>query len=101
MSAEKISTRTNVLTWGTLLGLTLLTSLLGLVDLGVATILLAILIAAVKASLIAVFFMRVLRGTMLTRVCAAVGVLWFLIMVTLTLADYQTRGWLLPAVRGW
>jgi cytochrome c oxidase subunit IV len=31
---------------------------------------------------------------MLVRVVTAGGIVWFLIMATLTLTDYMTRGWL-------
>ncbi len=83
-----------ILTWVVLLGLTLLTSLLALVDLGAATPIIGIVIAVVQASLIALVLMHTLRGSPMVRVVAAGGVLWFLIMMLLTLTDYVTRGWL-------
>jgi len=48
-----------------------------------------------KASLIAAFFMQALYECKIVRIIIAGGVVWFLIMVTLTLADYMSRGWLL------
>lgn len=97
MSTPRVSHKASFLTWAALLFLTLLTSLLGLIDLGRMTIALAITIAAVKASLIAVFFMHALRSSMLVRVAASAAVIWLLLLITLTLADYQTRGWLIPS----
>ncbi len=94
MSHPKVSSRTYLLTWGGLLALTLLTSLLGLIDLGQFSVIVAVLIAAMKASLIAAFFMHALYDSKLVRVVIAGGVAWFLILVSLTLGDYITRGWL-------
>ena len=52
------------------------------------------LIAAVKALLIALYFMHVRQSTPLTRLVVAAGVLWLAILFTLSLADYWTRDWL-------
>lgn len=94
MSQSTVSVRTYAFTLLGLLSLTLLTSLLGLVDLGRFSFVVGIAIAAVKASLIACFFMHALYETRLVRVVMVGGVLWFLIMITLTLGDYFTRGWM-------
>ncbi len=51
-------------------------------------------IAALKASLIASFVMHALYETKLVRVIMASGVIWFLILISLTLGDYLTRGWM-------
>lgn len=94
MTEPKVSSRTYLFTWATLLGLTLLTSLLGLMNLGAFSLPIAILIATVKAALIAGFFMHVLYDSKLVWVVVAGGVIWFLIMITLTVGDYISRGWL-------
>ena len=39
-------------------------------------------------------FMHALYETKLVRVIMAGGVIWFLIMISLTLGDYLTRGWM-------
>lgn len=96
MTEQHTSLTTILLTWLGLLGLTLLTSLLGLVNLGAMNPTVAIIIAAVQASLIALFLMHALKGPVLIRVIGAGGVIWFLIMMVLTLTDFITRGWLLP-----
>jgi cytochrome c oxidase subunit 4 len=53
----------------------------------------ALLIAATKAALVVLFFMHVKYSTRLIWVFAAAGFLWLIILFTLTLADYQSRGW--------
>jgi cytochrome c oxidase subunit IV len=52
------------------------------------------LIAAIKALLIALYFMHVRQSTPLTRLVVAAGVLWLAILFSLSLADYWTRAWL-------
>jgi cytochrome c oxidase subunit IV len=93
MSQSTVSVRTYIFTLLALLALTLLTSLLALVDLGRFSFVAGVAIAAIKASLIASFFMHALYETKLVRVVMAGGVIWFLIMISLTLGDYLTRGW--------
>jgi len=94
MSQSTVSIKTYSFTLLALLSLTLLTSLLALVDLGRFSFVAGVAIAAVKASLIASFFMHALYETRLVRVVMAGGVIWFLIMISLTLGDYLTRGWM-------
>jgi len=94
MSQSTVSVRTYTFTLLALLGLTLLTSLLALVDLGRFSFVAGVAIAALKASLIASFFMHALYEIKLVRVVLAGGVVWFLIMISLTIADYLTRGWM-------
>ena len=55
---------------------------------------LALVFAVAKATLIAAFFMHALVESKLVRVVIAGSLVWFLILVTLTLGDYVTRGWL-------
>jgi cytochrome c oxidase subunit IV len=94
MTESTVSVKTYTFTLLALLGLTLLTSLLALVDLGRFSFVAGIAIAAVKASLIASFFMHALYETRLVRVVMCGGVIWFLIMMSLTIGDYLTRGWM-------
>lgn len=95
MSPPKVSIRTYVFTWLGLLALTLLTSLLGLQNLGRMSLIVGLIIAALKASLIVTFFMHAFFESKLVRVVLAGGIIWLLILMTLTLEDYFTRG-LLP-----
>ena len=48
-------------------------------------------IAAVKAGLVAYFFMRLRSSDALVRIAAAIGVLWALTLTALTLVDVLTR----------
>jgi cytochrome c oxidase subunit IV len=54
----------------------------------------AMTIAAVKAVLIILFFMHVKYSHRLTGVISVASFLWLGIMITLTLSDYLSRGWL-------
>ncbi len=94
MKPPVVSLRTYTFTWLGLLALALTTTLIGFVDLGPFSMGIAILIATTKACLIVAFFMHGLYESKLIRVIIGAGVIWFLIMVTLTINDYVTRGWL-------
>lgn len=94
MAQPTVSQKTYLFTFLSLLGLTLLTTMLGFIDMGVFSTVVALLIAAVKASLIAAFFMHALYESKVVRVVMAGGVIWFLILITLTIVDYISRIWL-------
>ena len=88
-----MSAKTYVLTYLGLLTLTLSTVLIGYLNLGWGSMFVAVAIATMKASLIAMFFMHALVEKKLARLVISGALLWFLILVTLTLGDYITRGW--------
>ncbi len=94
MREHIVPTLTNVLVCAGLLGLTLATSLLGLVDLDPWNLVVALAIAAAKASLIAVYFMHLRWSARVTQLAAVGGVLWLSIMLMGVLDDYVTRAWL-------
>jgi cytochrome c oxidase subunit 4 len=50
-------------------------------------------IAAVKASLVILFFMHVLYSARLTWLVALSGLLWLAILIGYTITDYMTRAW--------
>lgn len=93
MTAPRVSIRTYGLVFAGLLLLALVTTLIGMLDLGPFNMVIAITIAAAKASFIAAFFMQALYEGKIVRIIVTGGVVWFLIMVTLTLGDYMSRGW--------
>lgn len=95
MKGPTVSIKTYTLTFVALLALALATTLIGFLDLSPFSMIIAVTIAAAKAILIASFFMHALYESKVIRVILAGGVIWFLIMVTLTLGDYMTRGWVL------
>ncbi|HEU0275488.1 MAG TPA: cytochrome C oxidase subunit IV family protein [Candidatus Udaeobacter sp.] len=76
-----------------LLGLLALTWMIGYVDLGPFNLIVALAIAITKAIVIALFFMHIKGSSRILHLAAVVGVIWLLIMISLTLGDYSTRGW--------
>lgn len=94
MPERIVPTLTNVLVCAGLLGLTLATALLGLVDLDPWNLVVALAIAAAKASLIAFYFMHLRSSAKVTQLAAAGGLLWLAIMLMGVLDDYVTRAWL-------
>lgn len=93
MSQPVVSRKTYLATFLTLLGLTALTTLLGFLDMGSLNTPIAIGLAGVKACLIAGFFMHGLYESKTVRIAMIAGIIWFLIMISLTLIDYSSRLW--------
>jgi cytochrome c oxidase subunit 4 len=60
--------------------------------LGVIGTVIGLLIAATKATLVAVYFMHLNLASSVTRLAAAAGLFWLGIMIVLTLNDFLTRG---------
>jgi cytochrome c oxidase subunit 4 len=50
-------------------------------------------IAAIKAVLVFVFFMHLVRASALLRLASIAGLFWLVFMFSLTLGDYLTRPW--------
>jgi cytochrome c oxidase subunit 4 len=65
----------------------------GYINLGMFNVIIALAIAITKALLVALFFMHIKGSSRLLHLAATVGVIWLLIMLSLTLTDYVTRGW--------
>jgi cytochrome c oxidase subunit IV len=74
--------------------LTLLTTGVAFVDLGILNPVVALTIAVCKASLVVLYFMHARYGARLTWVFIGAGVLWLAILVAFTLSDVLTRAWL-------
>jgi cytochrome c oxidase subunit 4 len=94
MSQHVVGLRLNATIYVVLLGLLALTIGAAYIDLGRWNVLVALMIAAIKATLIVLFFMHVKYSHRLTWVFSIAGLLWFAILVVLTFTDYDTRGWL-------
>ena len=73
---------------------TALTVAVAFVDLGAMNNVVMLTIACVKALLVILFFMHVRWGTRLTWVVVASGFFWLLILFSLTMSDFVTRGWI-------
>ena len=69
------------------------------VDLGPLNNVVMLSIACAKALLVVLFFMHVRWSTRLTWVVAGAGFFWLLILFTLTMSDYLSRGWMLGTLR--
>lgn len=88
------STKTYALVLATLLGLTILTTAVAYVDLGVFSTIVALGIACTKMMLVALFFMHVRHSTKLTKLIVVGGLLWLAILLLMTLTDFATRTWI-------
>jgi cytochrome c oxidase subunit 4 len=80
--------------FGILLILTLVTTWASYVDLGKLNVVVALVIAVVKALLVVLFFMHVYWSTRLNKLVVASGLAWLALLLWLTLTDVVTRGWL-------
>jgi cytochrome c oxidase subunit IV len=69
-----------------------LTWSIGYVDLGMFNVVIALAIALIKALLVVLFFMHIKGSSRLLHLAAGTGLLWLLILLSLTLSDYLTRG---------
>lgn len=69
-------------------------------DLGRGNVIAALVIAALKALLVILFFMHVRHSSRLIWIFSAAAFFWLLILLFLTLTDYATRVPLHPASPG-
>jgi cytochrome c oxidase subunit 4 len=95
-----MSVRWYFVVFGALLALTIVTTVVARVDLGDFNVVVALAIAVLKALLVALFFMHLVRTPHRTMIVAGAGVFWLAILIVLTLSDVLTRGWL-PVPDGW
>ncbi len=79
--------------WAALNALLLLTWGLAYVPMGALNAWASMGIAALKALLVAVFFMHLNKGGALLRLASIAGLAWLAILFALTFADYRTRDW--------
>ena len=94
MTEATVSIKTYALIFVTLLFLTATTFIVSGIDLGGMNAVVALIIAMGKALLVALVFMHLRYSRPLMLVVVAAGLLWLGIMITLTLGDFVTRGWL-------
>jgi len=78
---------------------TILTVFVAKFDLGPLNNVLMLTIACAKALLVVLFFMHVRWSTRLTWVVAGAGFFWLLIMFSITMSDYMSRGWVQGSLR--
>jgi cytochrome c oxidase subunit 4 len=77
-----------------LIVLTATTTAVSFSDLGPWNTVVALGIAFIKATLVALFFMHVKYSPRLTQITVAGGLFWLVILIALTLSDFMSRGWL-------
>jgi cytochrome c oxidase subunit 4 len=81
------------LIWAILMVLTATTVFAATVELHVFNIVVALLIATIKGTLVVLFFMHLRYSTKLTMVTVVASIFWLFIMFSLTMTDYVTRAW--------
>ncbi len=93
MSTEHIvPIRIYLVIFSVLVVLTAVTVTVAYIDLGPLNVIVMLLIAVLKATLVVLYFMHVRFTNRVTQLAAASGFVWLLIMFGLTLSDYFTRG---------
>ena len=75
----------------TLLALTGITVFAAFVDLGRFNIVVALLIATVKATLVVLIFMHAKYAPERTKLVIIAGIFWLALLLFMTLSDYATR----------
>jgi cytochrome c oxidase subunit IV len=94
------SFRTYVIIWAILTIMTGVTYYVAQIELGPWNIVIALLIAFFKMSLVVLFFMNVKADSPLTKLFVGAGFFWMAILLALTLSDYFSRGWM-PGGKFW
>lgn len=79
--------------WATLMVLTAVTVFASEIDLGPWNIVLALVIATIKGTLVVLFFMHLKYSPKLTVVTVVAAVFFLLILLGLSMTDYLTRAW--------
>jgi cytochrome c oxidase subunit 4 len=80
--------------FGLLMVFTAITVAVAFFDLGPANNVVMLGIAVFKATLVILYFMHVKYGTRLIPVVIGSGVFFLLVLFTITMSDYMSRGWL-------
>jgi cytochrome c oxidase subunit 4 len=92
MSEKIVSMKTYAVIFVILVVFTVVTYRVALIDLGVLNIVVALTIAATKATLVALFFMHARWSPRLIQLVIAGSLFWLVILLALTLSDYIARG---------
>jgi cytochrome c oxidase subunit IV len=95
MAEMIVPKRTYVVVWAVLMCFTALTAGVSLINLGLWSTVIALVIAVAKAGLVVAFFMHLLyEKQKMIWVWAAVSAVWLALLLLLTMNDYLTRGFL-------
>ncbi|PYL79755.1 MAG: hypothetical protein DMF21_11725 [Verrucomicrobia bacterium] len=93
MTEKVVSPKIYIWTCVALLVLLAVTWSIAYVNLGPCNLIVALAVSITKAIIIALFFMQIKGSSRLLHLAAVAGVMWLLILISLTLSDYFTRGW--------
>jgi len=93
MSEPVTSVKTFVGIWAALLVLTVVTVAVAFLNLGSFSVAIALIIATIKASLVALFFMEIRYSPRMTQIVLIAGLAWLMIMLLLSMTDYASRPW--------
>lgn len=91
MSAHVVPMKVYLAIFFALIAGTALTVAVAFQDLGPVNTVVALTIAGVKAMLVVLWFMHLKYSSRLTWVFAAAGLAWLVLMIGLTMADFETR----------
>lgn len=91
MSAHVVPMKVYLAIFFALIAGTALTVAVAFQDLGPMNTVVALTIAGVKAMLVVLWFMHLKYSSRLTWVFAAAGLAWLVLMIGLTMADFETR----------
>jgi cytochrome c oxidase subunit 4 len=85
-----------------LVGLTALTLGTAYVDFGVWNVVITLVIAGAKATLVLLFFMHLRHSSRLVYVFAGTGFAWLVFLLVTVVSDFVTQSWDRPAnLNGW
>jgi cytochrome c oxidase subunit IV len=79
--------------WALLIALTITTVFASFVELGYFNVVVALVIATIKGTLVVLFFMHLRYSPKLTMITVVAAMFWLFILLALTMTDYMTRGW--------
>src|SRR5215475_180020 len=94
MSEHIVPIRVYAIIFVILLTLTAATCVISFINLGRLNAVVALVIAFSKMLLVALFFMHLRYSRRLMQLVVVAGLFWLGIMISLTMTDFLTRGWL-------
>jgi len=93
-SAHVLPIRTYLVVWLALLVGTAITVAVAFQDLGPLNNIVALSIAATKATLVILYFMHGKYSTRLTKLVIVTAFVWLVILIAFTLFDFGSRDWM-------
>jgi cytochrome c oxidase subunit 4 len=88
-----VSAKLYVTIWAILMALTLTTVLVSFVDIGPFNVVVALVIATIKGTLVVLFFMHLRYSPKLTMATVVAAMFFLFLLLGLTMTDYLTRAW--------